>query len=59
MEGMFILYAMIGLHGGDDHTLGMREENRKKKKMENMFILYAMNGLHGGDDRTLRMREEN
>ena len=56
---MFILYAMIGLHGGDDHTLGMREENRKKKKMENMFILYAMNGLHGGDDRTLRMREEN
>ena len=32
MEGMFILDAMNGLHGGDDRTLGMREENRKKKE---------------------------
>ena len=27
MEGMFILDAMNGLHGGEDRTLGMREEN--------------------------------
>ena len=31
MEGMFILDAMHGKHGGDDCTLRMREENRKKK----------------------------